>query len=240
MRKLYRRASSQISIIVLVLSLTTIASAERFNQCSTSAAPRTALDHFCPRVEGIHPDGCCPQVFKKPPLQCKYAVYLSRGQAFLANSSYTQCQNGANVTINCCEVHQRGCYRDLKTLDFLPRLLHREKACCFENCPSADYWRAPPANPNITPQHELVGSSPTMCTGTVLQECSFGTAANCQASDPCPPPPPPESTPGPSAPEPPGPTDPGPSDPGPSDPGPSDPGPSEPEPPPPAVEPGGT
>lgn len=179
-----------------------------FQQCTNTAAPRSELDHFCPRLEGVHLEGCCPPLFKEPPLQCRYAVYLSRGQLYLTNSSYTVCQNGQNVSIPCCTVAQRGCYRDPVTLPFKPRLLYRNNTCCFENCPSAAYWRTPPAHPAITPSHELVDTGP-ICTETVLQECTYGNSESCQPSESCPPPPTPPSpvTPTPTPPMP-GPTPP--------------------------------
>ncbi len=157
-----------------------------FKQCQATDNPRSELDTFCPRVEGVHPEGCCPQLFKQPPLQCYYSIVVNRGQAYLANSSYTTCQGGENVRVSCCVVRQRTCYRDLKQLPFLPRLLHRNNSCCFENCPPADYWRAAPANPAISSQHELTGNGVPICTGSVLDECSHGSSANCQASSPCP------------------------------------------------------
>ena len=173
-------------MIAFVLSSVTFAQTSTFSQCSEKAAPRTELDGFCPRIEGIHPAGCCPQLFKQPPLQCFYAIYKERGQAYLADSSYTVCENGTNVQKPCCRVQQRACVEQKIQLPFLPRLLHRNESCCFENCPSATYWRTPPAKGNLTPEHEITTAASPVCTGTTLPECSSGTAESCPASSPCP------------------------------------------------------
>lgn len=202
------------SLLILFLAVTTAKAQlpvkqtvpRTFQQCSSGDAPRSELDHFCPRLEGVHLEGCCPPLFKEPPLQCRYAVYLDRGQIYLGQTAYQSCENGQTVSKPCCRIMQRGCYDQEVILPFKPRLLHRNNRCCFENCPSADYWRAAPAHPAITPAHELVNTGPT-CTRTVLQECSVGGEENCQPDNPCPPPPsPPEPTPTPSMPAPPMPT----------------------------------
>ncbi|MBX2986975.1 MAG: hypothetical protein KF802_03670 [Bdellovibrionaceae bacterium] len=218
--------------LIFVLSFDAQA-ARTFQQCDAKEPGRTELDHFCPRVEGVHLEGCCPPLFKDPPIQCKYAVPVERGQAYLAKSSYTVCQGGTEVSVPCCQIRQRGCSRDPVTLPFKQRLLFRQKTCCFEGCPSADYWLTPPAASGITKDHEL-NSPLAQCTGTVIDECDAGNSANCQASDPCPvvpsPPNPPNPSP-PGVPPPPGPTAP----PNPSPPNPQPPAP-QPKPP---VNPGG-
>lgn len=216
-------------LIPLVISFgaSSAFAARNFMQCEGDAAPRSELDHFCPRIEGIHLEGCCPPLFKQPPLKCSYHVVVSRGQPFIGQSAYNACVDGKDVSIPCCSLQQRDCSRDKVVKDFFPRLLNRKNTCCFENCPSADYWRAPPAAKDISPQHEF-GDGPATCTGTTLQECTVG--ATCQESTYCPPPEPaPTATPDPSQPTP-APTSPPPTpDPGPGtpveDPGPSDPGP---------------
>lgn len=96
-----------------------------FQQCSAGDAPRSELDHFCPRLEGVHLEGCCPPLFKEPPLQCRYAVYLARGQIYLGQTSYQSCENGQTVSKACCRIMQRGCYDQEVILPFKPRLLHR-------------------------------------------------------------------------------------------------------------------
>ena len=175
-----------------------------FNQCLRSDPGRVELDNLCPRLEGVHLEGCCPPLRKSAPLQCKYVVTQSQGQLYLTQSSYTTCQNGQNISVSCCTVVQRSCTVSPVTLNYIPRLLHRRNNCCFENCPPGNYWRQAPANPAITAGHELdEGSSPAACTGTVLQECSAGSVSDCQASSPCPvptpsPSPSPSPSPGPS------------------------------------------
>lgn len=172
--------------------------ANSFKQCSAVSAPRSETDHFCPRMEGIHLEGCCPQLFKSPPLHCPYHVVVRRGQPFLRDSSYVTCEGGVDVSHPCCVLDQRDCSKDKVSLNFYPRLIHRT-SCCFENCPSGDYWMRPPANPSITSQHESGVGAPT-CDPQPALECSVGTAESCQASTPCPPPPaPPAGTPGPPA-----------------------------------------
>jgi hypothetical protein len=159
-----------------------------FQQCKPNER-RNDLDHFCPRAEGAHLDGCCPPLFKEPPLKCRYAINDPSGQPVLVNSSYTTCENGQNVSVNCCILSVQACSRERVVLDFKPRLLNREGACCFENCPPGDYWRKPPSHPQISPRHEIDLGNPE-CQDAVLQQCSYGGEANCQPASPCPPPPP--------------------------------------------------
>ncbi|NUN05293.1 MAG: hypothetical protein HUU57_05990 [Bdellovibrio sp.] len=157
------------------------------------------MDNFCPRIEGVHLEGCCPPLEKRPSMQCTYHVVASQGQAFWGNSTSTQCVGGANTTVPCCRLMHRGCYKDPQTLNFVSRLIGRNKQCCFETCPPASYWRAEPnPRPQITAQHQLTGASTlALCQNIELQECSVGAGA-CPADDPCPPPPDPGPSPQPS------------------------------------------
>lgn len=219
---------------IFICGFTATAQMRNFQSCSRAEPGRTELDNLCPRLEGVHLEGCCPPLQRNPPLQCRYHIVRQRGQQYLAQSAYTICQNGMNVNVPCCGVMQRACVEQPVTLNYIPRLIHRAKTCCFENCPPADYWRQAPANPQITPEHEYTdGGGPANCTGTLLQECSIGSTATCQPSNPCPPPPAPPappSMPGPPTPAPP--SMPGPPSPPAPDPGPG-PAPSPPAPPPP-------
>lgn len=159
-----------------------------FNSCLPSAPPRTELDHFCPRIEGIHLEGCCPPIFSSA-IQCEYSIPVANGQAYLAVSSYLTCENGANVSHSCCGVFRRSCVREPVTLNFRPRLLNRDASCCYENCPAADYWRQAPAYPpSITASH-------TLGTGEICSEitrtndpiaCPENSVDTCQPSAPCP------------------------------------------------------
>lgn len=173
-----------------VLSFSSQSQGRTFETCSGDFVPRVDLDNFCPRLEGVHLEGCCPPLEKRPAMQCTYHIVVSNGQAFWANSTSTQCIGGVDTAVPCCRLMHRGCYKDPQTLSFVSRLIGRDKQCCFEKCPPASYWRAQP-NPRaeITAQHQLTGgSSLAMCTDAELQECS-STGGVCPASNPCPPPP---------------------------------------------------
>ena len=137
-----------LKLVLLISSLFNLSYALTYNNCPSNVAGRTELDNVCPRLEGIHPEGCCPQIFKNPPLTCNYHVVLNRGQAFLANSSYLSCQNGVTVSNSCCVMRYRACFVEPITKSYRPRLLYRQNTCCFESvCPPASYWRNPP-NPD--------------------------------------------------------------------------------------------
>lgn len=172
---------------IFIWGISSVAQVRSFQSCSRAEPGRTELDNLCPRLEGVHLEGCCPPLRSNTTLQCRYHIVRERGQQYLAQSSYTVCQNNMNVNIPCCAVMRRTCVDAPVTLNYIPRLIHRAKTCCFENCPPADYWRQAPANPQITPDHEYAeGVSPAGCTGTILQECSIGNSVTCQANDPCP------------------------------------------------------
>lgn len=231
---------------ILFSGVVSLAQTRSYPTCS-AWDNRIDLDNFCPRMEGVHLPNCCPPLIKMSALTCDYQIVKDRGQPFLANSSYTTCENNANVTKPCCTTATRACYTDPVSLKFLPRLINRQASCCFEQCPPASYWRAAPnANPKITANHELTGGSVPICTQTTLQECSVGTTDNCPVSDFCPiviPGPQPGTDPGPGTgpgPVTPGPVTPGPVTPGPVTPSNPNPGPTTPPNPPNPVDPGGT
>lgn len=229
------------ALLVTLLAVSANAQTRSFPSCSAWQG-RVDLDGFCPRMEGVHLEGCCPPIEKRPGLSCNYHIVKARGQAFLGNSSYNACVGGQNVAIPCCEIQQRACFVSPVNLTFIPQLIGRNNQCCFEPCPPASYWRAEPnPNPSITPEHELTGAGMAMCTNTTLSECSLGSAPSCPTSSYCPVP---ETPTVPSNPN--NPTDPGTptnTDPGtpstPSTPTNSDPGPSTPTSPP-AVDTGNT
>lgn len=208
-KNLFGNYKDLLTVFLIFFSLSTyshLSLAEDFKQCTTKDASRSELDHFCPRLEGIHPKGCCPPLQKEPPLKCSYAIYDSRGQPKLVNSTYTSCENGSDVEHTCCMEIQVGCYKDRIDLDFIPRLLYRSDDCCFENCPGADYWRAAPPKGGLSEKHERITTSGPECKKELIQSCSVGTSANCAPSDPCPvPAPAPGPAPAPPAPAPPAP-----------------------------------
>jgi len=167
------------------------AEADVFPLCPSSTL-REDLDNFCPRLEGVTLDRCCPNVVQQAPQICSYSIVENRGQATLVNSNYTTCQNNRNVTVNCCRISQTACFRDQQDLPFLGRAIaprENNNKCCFENCPPASYWRAQP-NPNarITSRHELgKGGLANVCIDQVVDACTYGNAESCQPSAPCPP-----------------------------------------------------
>lgn len=183
-----------ISIFALFISCSLQAQVRSYPNCAATAQGRVDLDNFCPRLEGVHLPNCCPPLMKTAGLTCNYQIVQNNGQPILVNSSFTRCENGKNVSVTCCTVSTQACFSDPVSLKFIPRLINRQAACCFETCPPASYWRAAPnANPKITASHELTGGLLAQCTPKTIQSCSVGTTATCQADDPCPPPPEPPS-----------------------------------------------
>lgn len=181
-------------IFIIFIPLQTFS--REFKRCDIKEPGRTELDNVCPRLEGIHPQGCCPQVFDKNKLTCNYHIVKERGQPILANSQYTVCENGDNKTVQCCAPRFKACYIEPITRPYRPRLIHRSNTCCFENCPPADYWRNPP-NPDLEfkEDHELSNAGAiSLCVPETINECTNGSSASCEPSQRCPPPPSPPST----------------------------------------------
>ncbi len=219
---------SKLTLIsfLLLLLLNPPGYSRDFPACNKKDPGRTEVDNVCPRLEGIHPAGCCPQIFSEPPLSCDYHIVKDRGQAILANSSYSKCVGGSTVRVNCCALKYKACYTNPINKQFKPRLIFRSDTCCFENCPPASYWRNPPnPDPNFTENHELTNAgNVALCVNETLNECSYGSSNNCEPSSACPAPTPaPAPAPAPSSPGPgPGPGKPGPgTGPGPGSPSPA-------------------
>lgn len=172
-------------ILSLMFLVTSAAEARTYLDCPGSGASsqRAALDVFCPRLEGAHLEGCCPPVHKSEPLVCTY--YKNSQQQVMNNSSYTMCVEGQNRVVACCESQTMPCADEVIRKDFIPRLINRSNSCCFESCPNAQYWLAPP-NPDsrFSPGH-LVGNAPPECQQTPPNNCTPGAPA-CQPSAPCP------------------------------------------------------
>ncbi|MEZ4873701.1 MAG: hypothetical protein R2827_15960 [Bdellovibrionales bacterium] len=161
----------------------------QYNSCSGSDDHRNTLDDLCPRMEGTELAGCCPQVFRTPPLQCQYRIVERIYGDRYYNSSYTVCEEDQNVTVSCCRKtnYSRECSRDPINKQFYPRLIHRRNQCCFEGCPPASYWRNPPnPDPNFSFNHELSTGSLGSCNDPLpeMNECSVDT--ECIASQRCP------------------------------------------------------
>lgn len=199
---------------------------------------RQKQDDFCPRAEGTTLDHCCPEdVRRNTPLSCYYAVGTT--ETYYTTTSFVKCIDGSNVTKYCCGLRSRSCKRDLIVKSFISRLIKRRGQCCFEGCPPADYWRAPPADPQFTPEHKLGDRGDRYCsTGPSRPNSCSPDLAMCSGIDSsnerCPIVPTPTPSPSPPSPEPPSTEPPGPS-PSPP-PGPS-PQPPQPPPPPPPLPP---
>jgi hypothetical protein len=171
-----------------------------FVTCSPTQQ-RSSIDNMCPMLEGTNLPNCCPPLQNSPPLQCQYVIMVSRGQPTLVNSSYTVCQGGNNVAMPCCEASAQDCFNNPQTKTFIQRLIGQtanngqSAKCCFETCPPATYW------PTLGSGYTLYSGSASQCTGTTLNLCTYGAAASCPTSSPCPvsPPSTPNPVPGPSS-----------------------------------------
>jgi hypothetical protein len=166
---------------------------------STDKTQRKELDVFCPRVEGAHPKGCCPPIYRtEQPLTCRY--YVGSTKPASVESSYTVCEDNRNVVISCCGAGSRPCANNVINKPFFPRLINRDNQCCFESCPNAEYWRRPPNPDNSLSDRHLLGSGIPSCDEEI-NECA-PNSPQCQPSSPCP-----EAPPG-GPPRPPGPPEP--------------------------------
>lgn len=184
--------------VISILTSTLVQAAGSYNQCAAGTS-RNDLDNLCPRLEGAHLPECCPQLFKADKLSCEYYIVKQRGQPYLAKGSFSTCEDtdgdgvGDKTQQNeCCEVKQKACYTDPVNLQFQPRLINRNKACCFENCPPPRYWvngrrgGIPQATEmfKMTNEHELRGGHSQCVSETLPLECS--QEVTCQTSNPCP------------------------------------------------------
>ena len=168
-------------------------------------------DNFCPRIEGQHPENCCPPIIG-PRKTCWYAKFKKAGQRALINGSYSTCVAGTTVRNDCCRESSKDCYEDPKSRVFLSFLNYRSSRCCFSLCPQSSYWSDHPIDPGVPPaSYHFVGESrpPNLCQTEIVDSCTHGTEANCPPSTPCPSPPSPPRPPGPpeppTPPRPPGP-----------------------------------
>lgn len=222
------------ALAVTTLLLGTSAFAKSYPDCKTEDR-RQKQDDFCPRTEGTTLDHCCPEDVRRPtPFQCRYSVGST--ETYYTTTSFVKCVDGSNVTKYCCGIRSRGCKRDLIVKSFISRLIKRRGQCCFEGCPSADYWRSPPADPQFTPDHKLGDAGDRYCsTGPNRPNSCPADLVMCSAIDSsnqrCPVVPSPPSPPTPPNPNPPNPQPPGPNPPSP--PTPPTPSPQPPKPPPP-------
>ena len=131
---------------------------------------------FCPRIEGQHPEGCCPPI-SGPSKMCYYAAYNAAGQGVLVNSHYYTCENDVNVRQNCCRRSSQACYEDRREKRFISFLVYQWKSpqgCCLLDCPQASYW------PDIPDHYQRFGggfpSGMKWCTSTPINNCDYTEA----------------------------------------------------------------
>ncbi|HND85016.1 MAG TPA: hypothetical protein PLU50_04375, partial [Pseudobdellovibrionaceae bacterium] len=180
-------------ICVLFYSIDTFA-LNTYQQCPAGQNERTELDNVCPRLEGKHLPGCCPPLFGANPMTCNYYIVKQGGQAVRVNSSYLTCENGQNVSHECCATVYNDCFEQPVQLQYRPRLISRNNSCCMDACPSANWWINPAPSRNaaqyalilkLTSQH-VHGGSLSQCSG-LIDQCSVSGGGSCPASSPCPP-----------------------------------------------------
>lgn len=203
-------------------------------------------DSFCPRLEGVYPDHCCPYK-QKAPIKCYY--YNNDRVRVGTNSTGLNCVGGVGGTVvqtACCNVDSVPCITDVTEKTFIQRLIKRDldgkNRCNFEACPLPKYWKG--ENIQGTQISRTKPTTALCSTVAATSQCSVSTTLpNCNNLNPTCPLPAPEPTPGPVSPTPtptptyptptPGPTYPNPTpsypDPAPSTPTPS-PSPSTPTP----------
>ncbi len=176
------KLKSVVAILILGFLVAEVSHAANlsFNECAQPNASRGRLDNFCPRLEGSYLDLCCPTVFKQNPISCYY--YTDATKPHYSLTSKGSCKAGVASTVTCCVNQPEPCAQNIVELPFIQRLIKREAACCFEDCPPADYWRSQPRpDGRVTPNHELAGRSRPAndCNGQVVDEC--GGAISCDA-----------------------------------------------------------
>ena len=169
-------------------------------------------DSFCPRLEGSYPDHCCPYK-EKGPRACYY--FNTDAVTVGTSSSGTDCVNGENVTVSCCNRGSRSCVRDVVLKQFIQRQIKRPfpnansatKRCGFEACPHPQYWKNDNLSGKAVSHNDPSGS---LCSIVIqADECASSGLPNCGSLSACPipnPPTPPGPGPGPG----PGPLPPGP------------------------------
>ncbi len=151
-------------------------------------------DHYCTRIEGEHPQGCCPPLIEEP-ITCHYAK-RSYSQPILANSFYYTCETDANGTKRntphrCCIKSKEYCYSDLRSVSFIPFLTYgwseSPKACCFAACPNAVYWSNHPDTSQQVPSNykRLKNASIPTCQESI-DRCDYGDVESCLESEYCP------------------------------------------------------
>lgn len=161
---------------------------------------RTPLDNFCPRLEGVHLQGCCPPVTGVS-TKCYYetpGVYYTyqRSSETVANPQYNDPNNPDVMTScttsvsACCEQISHGCFIDI-TKQFIPRLItdhtNKNNTCRFESCPPPNYWSK--ASPPVPSDYVLVSApNPNSCatapSNTQAQGC--GGLGLCGGGGSCP------------------------------------------------------
>jgi len=162
-------------------------------------------DSFCPRLEGVYPDHCCPYQ-QKGPVKCYY--YNNDIARVGTNSSGGNCVGGVGGTVvqtACCNVDSVPCITDLTEKNFIQRLVKRDfqgkKRCNFEACPLPQYWK----NDNI--QGKVISrTKPTKDFCSVVEATSqctpSATLPRCSSLNPTCPQPAPAPTPNPPSPNP--------------------------------------
>lgn len=176
---------------IVFMSQLALAETVNYPRCK-KFGPLGDEENFCPRIEGMHPEGCCPPIQDKK-LKCYYARYRSRGQVVVVNSSYTRCtDDGETEKVNCCRLSYQACYDQKKIRTFVSFLNYRRdqnpKGCCFSLCPSASYWSDHPNKElNMPGTHYRLGENdpPNICKPQQINRCDFG-GTKCLPNNSCP------------------------------------------------------
>jgi hypothetical protein len=171
--------------LILFGGLSAQAQVRTYNACTGADSQRADLDTFCPRLEGVHTQGCCPPIFNyQSPLLCQY--YRGSSEVVQQDSTFIRCNSNTNQNeiVACCASYTQSCGADEITVNFYPRLINRANTCCFESCPNAQYWMNAPSDPRFQSDH-ILGTT-NSCSAVPINTCSAGLPP-CEANVPCPP-----------------------------------------------------